>query len=143
MRRKNAQQESAKNKVNVSPDKAKELSKKVNNNNGFKKLSKKLSKKLPKRVFIGGALAGAAGALAITFMPKPKNDQSLNQQPVAVESESAGDNDLSPVQVEGIGEWGETSQYAGEMPNGVRYDYTEYFDYDNKKSHNSFGYDYS
>ena len=143
LRRKNAQQESAKNKVNVSPDKAKELSKKVNNNNGFKKLSKKLSKKLPKRVFIGGALVGVAGALAFTFMSKFKNDQSLNQQPAAVESESAGDNDLSPVQVEGIGEWGETSQYAGEMPNGVRYDYTEYFDYDNKKSHNSFGYDYS
>lgn len=110
LRSKNTQQKSVKNKANVSPDtsralgnkvlqtaKAKELSKKkTHNNNGFK-------------IFIGGALVGVAGSLAITLMPKPKNDQSLNQQPVAVESEFAGDNDLSPVQVDGIKEWGETS----------------------------------
>ena len=44
-----------------------------------------------------------------------------------------------------IGETGEgdASMYAGELPNGVHYDYTEYFDRDNKISYNAFGYDQS
>ncbi len=71
-----------------------------------------------------------------------KNDQDNQNNPdisSVKAAEKSADTDDSSSAEKSV----ESSAYAGELPNGTTYDFSEYADYGNKVSHNAFGYDKS
>lgn len=96
-----------------------------------------------------GVIGITAGAFAISHLnkdagnvpPAPTPTATTEQAMVPIEDiEEDTEEDTDALDAE---ESIETTDYSGETIHGVRYDYHEYADRDNKEAYNAYGYDYS
>ena len=114
-----------------------EVAEKSRNNPQYKRF-------ITEAVILSAAALTAAGIMIGAAFKNAKEDKTPTPDVISITTEATptvSDNiiDEDSVSDNAI----ENTKYAGETPDGVRYDYEEYADRDNKVSFNAYGYDYS
>lgn len=120
-------------KVEVAEFSPAEVAEKSRKNSNYRRI-------VTEAVILSAAALAAAGVMIGSALSSKNKKEAPTANPVVTES-SVSDNNLGEETVSDNEI--ENTMYSGETIHGVKYDYAEYADRDNKISFNAYGYDYS